>query len=374
MDLAKKLSILHVTTGVTWSGGQEQVYQLSKELARKGHEITLICPPGSSLGNKLEKMSIPVERIRMRGEWDFLAIPQIIKVMARKNFDLVNVHRPTAHMLAWLAAMLKKIPALVVTRRVALPIKNPLSAKLKYTFKVSKIIAVSHSVKQVLVNSGVPSTKIEVIYSGTDLERFNPIRVDGTSFRQALGLDLSLPLVGAIGNHSPQNFRGYNHFLEAAAKVIKVAPHARFILVGEGTFCEELLVLSKKLHLENHLLFLGFQENIPEILAAMDILVSSAFTDGCSGVIREAMAMKKPVVATQIDGNRELIQDGINGLLVPPADSDLLAEKIIYLLDHKDLALNMGDKGRLVIEKRFSVPQMVEKTEWLYYQVIQNKK
>jgi len=373
MRYTRRLNILQITTGTTWSGGQEQVYQLSKGLVQKGHEITLICPPGSSLGDKLEKMNLPVERIQMRGELDFLAIPQIIKVMAQKNFDLVNAHRPTAHMLAWIASILKGIPTFIVTRRVALPIRNPLSAKLKYTFKVSKIIAVSQSVRQVLINSGVPPARIEVIYSGTDLERFSPLRIDGASFRQALGLDPSLPLVGAIGNHSPQNLRGYNYFLRAAAEVIKAVPHARFIVVGEGTSCKELLTLSKNMGLANHLLFLGFRENVPELLAAIDLLVSAALTDGFSGVIREAMAMKKPVVATQVDGNRELIQDGINGLLVPPADANALAEKIIYLLKHRDLALDMGSKGRSVVERSFSVQQMVENTERLYYEMVEGK-
>ncbi|HWP47017.1 MAG TPA: glycosyltransferase family 4 protein [Candidatus Limnocylindrales bacterium] len=370
--MSEKFRILQITTGTTWSGGQEQVYQLSKGLAEKGHEVTVICPPGSSLGDKLEKIHIPVERIPMRKEWDFLAVPQIIRVLVQRKVDLINAHRPTAHMLAWIATFFRKTRAFIVTRRVALPIKNPLSAKFKYRFRVSKIIAVSQSVKQVLIDSGIPSTQIEVIYSGTDLARFNPAQVDGTSFRKNLGLDLSQPLIGAIGNHSSHNFRGYSYFLEAAARILQVAPRARFILIGRGTNSQELLALSKKLHLDPHLSFLGFREDIPEALAALDILVNPALTEGFSGVIREAMAMRKPVVATRVGGNRELIQDGINGFLVPPADAHSLAEKILYLLNHKDLALNMGNQGHALVEEKFSIQKMVENTERLYEQVLQN--
>lgn len=372
--MLEKLRILQITTGTAWSGGQEQVYQLSKGLVERGHKVTVICPPGSSLASKLEKINIPVERIPMRKELDLFAVPRIIQVLIRGNMDLINAHRPTAHMLVWIATLFRKTRAFIVTRRVALPIKNPLSAKFKYSFRVSKIIAVSQSVKQVLIDSGIPPTHIEVIYSGTDLARFDPTRVDGTSFRKNLGLDLSQPLIGAIGNHSSHNFRGYPYFLEAAARVLQVAPQTKFILIGQGTNSEELLALSKRLHLDRHLSFLGFREDIPEALAAMDILVNPALTEGFSGVIREAMAMKKPVIATRVGGNRELIQDGINGFLVPPADAHNLAEKILYLLNHKDLALSMGDHGHLLVKEKFSIQKMIENTEQLYYQVLQNNR
>jgi glycosyltransferase involved in cell wall biosynthesis len=145
-------------------------------------------------------------------------------------------------------------------------------------------------------------------------------------------------------------------------------------LIGRGTNSEELLALSKKLHLGSHFSFLGFREDIPEALAAMDILVNPALTEGFSGVIREAMAMRKPVVATRVGGNLELVQDGINGFLVPPADAHSLAEKILYLLDHKDLALSMGDHGHLLVKEKFSIQKMIENTEQLYYQVLQNNR
>jgi glycosyltransferase involved in cell wall biosynthesis len=368
------LNILQVTTGTTWSGGQEQIYQLSKGLAQKGHLVTVISPPGSILGNKLEKINIPVEQIRMKSELDFLAIPQILKVLSRKDFDLINVHRPTAHMLAWVAAILKRIPVFIVTRRVAHPIRNPLSAKIKYTFKVSKVIAVSQDIRQVLIQSGVHPSHIEVIHSGTDLERFDPTRVNRITFRQTLGLSASQPLVGVVGNHSSQNFRGHTYFLESAAKVIRSIPGAQFVIIGHGTLSEDLFALREKLQLAKHLCILGFREDIPEVLAGLDLLVNPAVTEGFSGIIREAMAMKKPVLATQVGGNPELIEDGINGLLIPPADSNQLAEKIIYLLNHRDLALDMANRGRALIEKKFSIQRMVENTEQLYDQVIQNKK
>lgn len=367
----KQLNVLQVITGTDWSGGQQQVLLLLRGLKQRGHYVILACPPQSLLGKRAEEEAIPVVYIPMRKEVDAYSLIQLLRVMKREKIEVVNVHRPTAHTLAQIATLLIKIPVFVVTRRVSFPPSNALSARIKYQWGVSRIIAVSNGIREVLIKSGISANKITTIYSGVELNRFKP-DISGISIRQVYQIPPDAPLVGKVANYS--YWKGHHIFLQAARIVASQMPEVRFLLVGHHTDDSKLKDFGKTLELNDRVVYAGFREDIPQVLAALDVSVNTPLRgEGLSGAIRESLAMEKPVVATDVAGNSEIVLPSKTGYLVPPNDPESLAKAIIHLLTHPKEAAQLGKAGRKLVEENFTYEKMVEKTEALYYELLQEQ-
>ena len=180
---------------------------------------------------------------------------------------------------------------------------------------MTAIVAVCESIKRGLVASGVSAEKIEVIYSGTDTDRFHP-GVDGRAIRQELSLAPDHFLITQIGVRS---WRGNSDVIEAMARVTPRAPHARLLVVGARN--PAALYERAQAHgIREAVHVLGYREDIPEILRGSDCCVDASWAGlGLTGALREALAVETPVVASDLAGNPELVRDGVTGLLFPAA-------------------------------------------------------
>ncbi|MBT6048620.1 MAG: glycosyltransferase, partial [Candidatus Scalindua sp.] len=187
-------------------------------------------------------------------------------------------------------------------------------------------------------------------------------------FREEMGFSNSVPVIGAIGRLVWQ--KGFEYFIEAIPGLLKEFKEARLLIVGEGELEEELKLKSKRLGLEDKLTFTGFRSDIKEILTSIDIFILPSLLEGLPMILLEAMAMEKPIVATDIDGIREVLADGEAGLLVPPRDTEALSEAIVDLLNHRDKAYQMGLAARKVVAARFGVDIMVQKVEDVYEKLL----
>jgi hypothetical protein len=246
---------------------------------------------------------------------------------------------------------------------------RPISTRLGYTTpRVAAIVAVCESIKRGLVANGVPAGKIEVIYSGTDLARFHP-DVDGRRIRAELGLAPGHALVTQVGIRS---WRGNDDVLEAMARVCHAAPHARLLFVGApAPRIATLRDRAFRRGIGEAVAVLGHREDIPEILAASDLVVDASYAGlGLTGSLREALAVETPVIGTDIEGHPELILEGETGLLVPPRNPDALAQAILRMLENPTRAKAMARAGRKRVEAHFSMAQKVQRTEALYRRLL----
>lgn len=368
----QKLKILQAISGKEWSGGQQQTLSLLLGLRKRGHDVMLACPTGSLLGEKARAEGIEVFEAPMRREADFASMYAIYKFIKKERFDVVNVQRPKVHTLAQVASYFAGVPVFVVTRRVLFPIKSRVSAKLKYQFGVSKLITVSEGIKKVLIESGVRQDSIVTIYSGTDLERFDPERVHGSKIKKEFDIPDDAPVVGMVANYS--DYRGHEFFIRAVPLVLKEVPGAKFIIAGRDTTSLKLTSLAASLGVTENIRFAGFRSDVPDLLSVMDISVNSSLSEGLAGALRESLAMGVPVVATNVGGNPELVKDGINGLLVPPADSESISMAITKLLKDKELKEKMGKAGREFVVKNLTVEAMIDQTEALYLELHNSRK
>jgi glycosyltransferase involved in cell wall biosynthesis len=310
---------------------------------------------------------IPYAPIAMRHELDLASAWAIARLVRARGIQVVHCHKGKARTLALLAGLVTRIPVVVLNRGVSFPLDR--WNRLGYTTaRVTAIVAVCESIKRGLVAAGVPAAKIEVIYSGTDLDRFHP-GVDGTALRRELGLGPGHQLVTQVGIRS---WRGNDDVLDAMVRVHRAAPQSRLLFVGAPPpRIRSMMDKARARGLGAAVTVLGHRRDIPEILAASDLVVDASYAGlGLTGSLREALAVETPVVGTCLEGIPELIADGETGLLVPPRNPEALGQAVLRMLENPTRAKAMARAGRKRVEARFSTAIKVKRTEELYARLL----
>ena len=242
---------------------------------------------------------------------------------------------------------------------------------------IRHFIANSATTRASLLALRVPSGKISVIYPPLDLDTFQVERVSNVT-RATFGLDASCPCFGIVGMLLP--WKGHAVFLRAAAQVLERLPNARALVVGavprrEKAYTEELRALAQELGIADRVIFTGFRDDVPRMLALLDVVVhASTEPEPFGRVIAEAMAMRRPVIATRAGGPTEIIEDGRTGFLVPPGDVAALADQITTLLKDSALAGRIAEAGYEEARERFSAEAHSALVQGLYDSVLRPKR
>ena len=222
---------------------------------------------------------------------------------------------------------------------------------------VRRFIANSATTLKSLTALGIPSGRVSVIYPPLDLETLRTGR-SSTVTRATFGVDASSPCFGILGMLLP--WKGHAIFLNAAKRVFERIPKARAFVIGAAPHAtneyeEELRVLAQELGIADRVIFTGFRPDVPDMLELLDVVVHASMAPEPFGrVITEAMAMRRPVIATCAGGPTEIIEDGRTGLLFPPGDAEALADRIIMLLEDPSLAEQIASAGYSEARERFS--------------------
>jgi glycosyltransferase involved in cell wall biosynthesis len=325
------MKVLHIDTGREWRGGQAQVYNLIKYLPDKA-ESHLLCPTDSPLASS-HRRPLPHSRIythSLRGEWDISAAWQIKKLHRQYNFNLIHAHSSHALGIAWLASFLFDLPPYIETRRLELPVGKNFFSKKKY-LSTDHHIAISNSVKESLVNSGIPGKNISIIPSGVDPEELENT-APAWQIIENLGLDQNKPLIGNVGALSPQ--KDQRTFIKAAAIVLKDHPEAQFLIAGKGELRAELEKVVKDMDISDNVIFAGFQENIIGLIKTFDLFVLTSIFEGLCSTLLQVMGCKIPIIASDVGGVPDLIENNKTGKLVPAQKPAGFAKEInIFLKD-----------------------------------------
>jgi glycosyltransferase involved in cell wall biosynthesis len=243
----------------------------------------------------------------------------------------------------------------------------PVSRRRALVYRLAdRVITSGEAVKAVLAAAGVPAEKIVPIPPGIDPERFHP-GVSGRAVREELGVKGHG--VGLVANL--RGSKGHRFFLEAARQVLVEAPDTRFLIVGDGVGYEDIRRRVREMDLDAHVVMTGFRRDIPEVMAALDVLVlPSIKSEASSQVIPQALAVGTPVVATTVGGSPELIADGRTGRLVPPADAPALAEAILSLLRDPAAAAAMAAAGGDLVRARYTLDAAMARTVAVYEELL----
>ncbi len=366
-----KLKTLHINTQTTWRGGERQTLFLVEGLQQRGHEAILAARPGSPLAERGRAAGIEIFPIRPFHEADPVAVWKLARLLRKRRPDVLHMHAPHAHMLGTLASTFAPAVCRVVSRRVEFSIYRRLALGLnliKYKYGVDRYIAVSEAVRSVLVRDGIAADRISVVRSGIDLNAF--AEQDGGETRQIrreLDVPDDVPIIASIGSLEP--LKGYDVLLLAATRVLRQR-RVVFVLIGSGRAEASLRETTLRLGIEGRVKFAGFQRDVLSFLRASDLYVQPSLKEGLGTSILDALCAGIPVIATDVGGIPEVVENRRHGILVPPSSAEALAKAILALLEDPELAAQLSAAGRARILERFSVDRMVDRTIEVYAETL----
>jgi len=372
--MERRARVLFVIDELDIGGTEQQILELVKRLDRDRYVPMVACFRPGRVSKEIEAAGIRVFTLRKRAKLDLRLIGGLVELMRRQRIDIVQTYLFTANTWARLAAIIARVPVIVSSERNVDMWEErfkPVIGRFldRFTYRTT---GNSQAVKDYLVKKGLAADKVDVVYNGVDPERFEDEPVTPGVTRSELGISPHHSVVGLLARLEPQ--KDPLNFLRAAAIVVKKVPTASCLVIGGGSLQPELEREAQALGLGDRVTFTGPRRDVARLLAACDVSVISSVKEGMSNSIMESMAAGKPMVATRVGGNAELIADGETGFLVPPRDPGALAEAIERILEDPALAKAMGHQARVRIAERFSVAAMVRSMERLYGEALATKR
>jgi glycosyltransferase involved in cell wall biosynthesis len=366
---------LHIDTARTWRGGQNQVLLTVNGLRAIGHRAALVAHPNGELRRRAAE-GLELIPLAPRTEMDLSAAWRLSRLMKRTRPDVVHAHDPHGVAMAALAlsigsgaAASRAMPPLVASRRVDFHLKGNSLSRWKHR-QVDCFIAASEAIRQMLLGDGIPPERTITVHEGIDVDHV--AATPAVNLHEALFLPHGAPIVGNVAALVPH--KGQRYLIDAAHLVVQHAPDTRFVILGEGELREHLEKQVHEHHLEKHVLLPGFRTDVLGCIKAFDLFVMSSVTEGLGTSLLDAMAAARPIVATTAGGIPEIVEDGVNGLLVPPRDARALADAILRALRDADLRRRLGDAGFARVNERFTVERMVAQTAAAYEQIVAQRR
>ena len=366
----KLLHILHTEAAAGWGGQEIRVLQETRLLLERGHRVSLVCQADSPLEERARSISnsrfylIPISMKSALSLWVFLTL---YRYVSKNNLDVIHTHSSVDSWLGGVVGKLSGVPV-IRTRHVSLPVNDFFPNHLLYSYIPQRILTsgnmISDIVKQVRC---VDSNKVVSIPAGVDLRKFDS-EISGEKIREELKVDSNQILIGKIG--VVRGWKGHNYFLEAIPLILKKIPYAKFVIVGDGPGFKEIKSKVKLAGIDNKVDLLGHREDVPEIMAALDVQVLASFAgEGTPQVIPQAFAMKTPVVATKIASIPDLLGQGERGILIEPENALSLAEGVLKLIRNPDIAKRLVENAYSFCLKELTVDKMMDSTIAIYEEV-----
>ena len=387
----KKIKIAQLITRLDKGGSAEIVFHIAQNLDKSKYEVTLVS--GKTV-NPIEKLSeyktegqfklIYLDKLRREASplGDFLAMCELFAVLKKKKFDIVHTHTSKVGILGRFAAFAAGVPIVVHNPHGHIFYEGfylgharveifKLLERLATKFS-DKIITLSDIEKDDYIRLGFGKQgKFTTIHSGVDLERVLNSVEGPEKIKKEFGIPEGSPVIGNVAYLVPR--KGHKYLIDAVPIILKKIPDAVFIMVGDGELRQELVMQARDLGVSDKIIFTGWRRDIPRILNIFDVFVFPSVSEGMGMALVEAMAAKKPVVASSVMGIKEIVKDGITGLLVPPADSQKLADAIVDILKDKTKATQFGENALKYVDPDFRLETMMSRLEALYAELISEK-
>jgi glycosyltransferase involved in cell wall biosynthesis len=357
------LTIMHTEASLGWGGQELRILSEATAFAKRGFRLLIACQPGSRLALEAQRRGLSVRPVAMPRAFDATAWWRLRRLMRTEAVDLVHTHSSIDAWLAGFAAKSLRLPV-VRSRHVSIPVKR--RRNFVYNALCDRIISSGDAIREVLITGGVEPDKIVAIPAGVDVEQFHPA-VSGEAIRREFRL--GGPVVGTIAmfRHS----KGHRVLLQAIPQILESEPRAIFLWVGDGVGHATLQQAVADAGLQSAVRLIGFREDVATCLAAMDVFVlPSIKSDGVPQVIIQALAMRKPVIASAVGGIPEVIQHQQTGVLIPTNDPQALADAVVHVLCDPASAAAWAQAGGQLIDRHFTLEHMIDRTAAVYTAVL----
>ncbi|MEK7725839.1 MAG: glycosyltransferase family 4 protein [Nitrospirota bacterium] len=359
--------VAELAGSASYGGGERYLELLCDRLDRSRFQPILICPePGSFVG-RMQVRGVDVRVVHLEPLLNLFALMRLVHVLSQENVTILQTHGARANFYGRVAGWLAGVPVVISTVHNSIAdygvsrLKRWIySAALRVTRPwATRIICVSDAVRRDVIQDDPAAAGLaETIHNGVDRLSFQK-PVDRTKVRREFGLTDGPLLVMVARLTQP---KGHCDLIEALALLRDQWPQLQCVCVGDGELKQPLEALAAARGLSAMCRFVGSRDDVMEFYAAADIVVLPSHSDGFPYVVLEALAMGKPVIATDVNGVPEVIEHMKTGLLVQARDVTALADAIQSLLAHPERATQLGSAGRAVVQERFTVDRTVEKT------------
>ncbi|MBI4697821.1 MAG: glycosyltransferase family 4 protein [Nitrospirae bacterium] len=367
----RKLTILHTEASKGWGGQEIRVFHESLRLTALGYKVVIACQYGSKLSENARKAGLAVSIVRMEYPIALFAVMKFLKIVRDEKVDIVHTHSSKDSWLAGITGRIAGIPV-VRSRHLSTPVGQNRLTSFVYSHLADIIITSGMHIRNALITRNrIEPEKIVSIPAGVDTDIFNA-NIKGDKIRAEFHLENSYPIVGSVA--ILRHWKGHRFFLEAVPQVLAFLPEAKFIIAGDGPQFDNLKQQVAGLGIEKNVIMTGFRNDVPEIMAALDMFIlPSIASEATSQVIPQALAIGKPVIATDAGGLSEIIEDNVTGLLIPPKNPDAIAGAILKMAKHKEQAMEMAARGREKILKGYTFDHMINSTIAVYNRVMEKK-
>ena len=367
------LKVMFVITSMPVGGAETLLVNLIRRLDRSRFAPELCCLKEFGPLGEILAQEVPAFEKLIGGKYDVAVVGRLRKLMYERQVDAVVTVGTGGDKMFWgrLGAWCAGVPVILSSlHSTGLPDRVEFANRMLEPLSDGFIGCAKPHGEYLIAHEGCPRHKLFVIPNGVDIEKFAPLGPD-PALRDSIGLPSGAPVAAIVAALRPE--KNHEMFLEAAAKVVRRVPDARFLIVGDGARRAELEARAASLGLSAATHFLGTRRDIPQLLALVDVLALSSHMEANPVSILEGLACGRPIVAPRVGSIPETVEDGTNGYLTAPGCADALADRLAVLLADRSLAVEMGRAGRLMVEQSWGLDVMVGGYEDLITTLYQRK-
>jgi glycosyltransferase involved in cell wall biosynthesis len=373
--MSEKLSIAQANFHMLWGGQAEVVLSLSSSLAARGHRVVVITPPESELAKRASEAGLEVFtgcrfRKGFRPLTFFRDVSRLGTLMKERGLQIYHCHGSQDHWTGTFARN-RHSPAtkIVRTRHNIYPIKNHTANRWLFRKQTAQVITIFGEQGKFFTESGLlKSEDLFTLHSPLPQE-FVTDDPAPRSVRSELKLSDETPLIGFVANFHPD--KAPLDFVAAAEKIAKQRPDVHFAMAGWGPLDDAIRVRIEASNLEPNFHMLGFRKDIRNVIASYDLLLLTSVTrEASSTVLKQAGAVNVPVIATDVGGTREIVDEGKTGFLIKPGDVDAMVDRAMKLFGDRARAKEIGVAGRKKVIAEFTAAAIAERTEGLYRRLL----
>ena len=361
------MNILMLTPKLDIEGAEKMMLYTTRGLIKDGHQVYIAGEKGSmekyfeAAGARV--YDYPLNQDSKKIAKSVKLIFDLRRLCKMTDIDIICCHHRWPVFLALYASKTLKLPLVYHCH-------SRIEGKGVFSVWGDRTIAVSHDLEDYLVkNFGRKREAIKVIYNGVPELRAGEKMIGKVKdeLEQNFNIDFRFPIVGTVGKLIGD--KGLEYFIQSIPFILKKRAGVQFLIIGEGERKGDLMKLAREMKVSQNTFFIGEKDDIVPYLELMNIFVLSSLSEGMPVSILEALSLARPVVATRVGGVPELIEDGVNGLLIESQSPPALASAVTLLLDDKALANRLGLKGREVVRNQFTVERMVKEVEKVFLEL-----
>ncbi|MFX0205357.1 MAG: glycosyltransferase [Candidatus Hodarchaeota archaeon] len=370
------IKILHLISTQAFLGAENVVLELTREIRPPDYHSTIgiVAHPKNKhleFAHELTENNLDFNLFQCRGRFDPKLILSLRNFMNKNNTNILHCHGYKANIYGIIAAKnnTKTITTNHLWKRSTLPLKLYCFLDSIIIRFFDRITAVSDEIREEMIRKRIDSSRIIVIDNGVCIERFCKDS-NGENIRNEFNIPTETIIAGVVGSLSKE--KGHIYLLKSFKEVLEIFPKLKLLIVGDGYLRGELKNKVREWSIENNVIFTGTRKDIPKILSSIDIFVLPSLKEGLPMVLLEAMASKKPIIATRVGGVPKAIKNNESGILIESKDAVGLKKALINLLKDKDKAELLGTNAYKMAKNRFSSKIMAQKYISLYEELVNN--